>query len=284
MALLLLAEAVMPCPFAVATVDHGLRPESEAEARSVATFCSARGIRHTLLKLDLPSGAALQERARKARYAILGQWAASNDLAGIVTAHHADDQAETLLMRLSRGAGVRGLAGMRPLSPVPGCADSVLLRPLLSWRRKELAEIVAAAGAEAVADPSNRDPRYERARVRLALEELPYLDPAFIAASASHLAEADAALEWAAETALASLEPQGATVHWTPGNTPRAITLRVLERILVMLSRHAPRGAALARWHDRLAAGEVATLAGVRGDGRKATWRFSIAPTPRQPP
>lgn len=281
LALLLLAHAVLPGSFEVATVDHGLRPESAKEAEQVGRIAEVRGIRHAVLRLDLEPGPALQERARAGRYRALGAWARATGLAAIVTAHHVEDQAETLLMRLSRGAGVRGLAAMRAASPLPEWPELGLLRPLLGWRRTELAKVVTASGIEAINDPSNRDLRFERVRFREMLAATPSLDPAALAASAHHLAEVDAAIEWAAEGSLASAESRGGGLHWTPAGTPRAVGLRVLERIVMELSGRKPRGSALARWHDRLSVGEVATLAGVRGDGRKGTWRFTISPEPR---
>ena len=237
---------------------------------------------HQTFRLGLQPGPALQERARAARYNALGEWAAETGLAGIVTAHHADDQAETLLMRLVRGAGVRGLAGMRERSPLPGWPNCILIRPLLQWRRSELAAIVASAGLSPMQDPSNADLRFERVRIRTYLAKLPEVDALMLASSASHLAEADAAIEWAAERALRSVERNGAAFLWMPGETPRAIVLRVLERIIAQIGGPAPRGKALSRWHDQLAAGKVATLAGVRGDGSKAQWRFMLAPLRRQ--
>jgi len=262
-------------------VDHGLRSDSAAEAAGVAALCTARGIAHATLRLELESGPALQERAREGRYAALGDWARAAGLEAIATAHHADDQAETFLMRLNRGAGVRGLAAMRARSPLPGSPDCELLRPLLDWRRPELARIVAEAGLEPVQDPSNSDPRFERARMRAALGEISGLDPAAVVTSTRHLAEADAALDWAARRCLAGVSLEDGRLGWAPADTPRAVALRVLERIVAQLGGGAPRGTAVARWHDRLAAGEVATLAGVRGDGRAAEWRFAAAPPPR---
>ncbi|WP_292928867.1 tRNA lysidine(34) synthetase TilS [Novosphingobium sp. PASSN1] len=281
LALLLLAHAVLPGSFEVATVDHGLRPESAGEAAHVGSIAEAQGIRHTVLRLDLELGPALQERARAARYRALGAWARVAGLAAVVTAHHVEDQAETLLMRLARGAGVRGLAAMRAASPLPEWPELGLLRPLLGWRRTELAKVVTAAGIEAIDDPSNWDARFERVRFREMLAATPSLDPSALAASAHHLAEADAAIEWAAERSLASTEVHVGVLQWTPADTPRAVGLRVLERIVMELSGGKPRGSALARWHGRLSAGEVATLAGVRGDGRKSAWCFTTAPDPR---
>lgn len=282
LALLLLAHAGMPGSFEVATVDHGIRPESAAEAAHVGRICAERGIRHVTLRLNLYAGPALQERARAARYQALGDWAKAADLSAVVTAHHADDQAETLLMRLSRGAGVRGLAAMRGTSPLPEHPECSLLRPLLGWRRRELLEIVAAAGIEAVADPSNADPHFERVRFREILAAVTSLDPLALTASASHLADADAAIEWATKRCLASVEVRAGVLQWTPADTPRAVVMRVLENVVVDLGGSRPRGNALARWHDRLVAGEVATLAGVRGDGRASEWRFTVAPAPRR--
>lgn len=282
--LLLLAQAALPGGFMVATVDHGLRPESAAEARYVAGLCGDLGISHEILSIALEPGSALQERAREARYAALGAWALRTGLKAIATAHHADDQAETLLMRLARGAGVRGLAAMRARSNLPGMHECQLLRPLLGWRRSELAGIVAAAGLEPVLDASNTDMRFERARIRKQLSHAIDLDPMAIAASARHLAEADAAIEWAAERCLGTLRMQGDRLFWHAGGVPRVVALRVLERIIARLGGSRLRGNALARWHDRLVAGEIATLAGVRGDGRKAEWCFALAPRPRRNP
>nr|WP_318248317.1 tRNA lysidine(34) synthetase TilS [Novosphingobium percolationis] len=275
-ALLLLMHEVAPHDFAVATVDHGLRPESAHEAGAVAALCAARAIPHTTLTLALAPGTGVQERARAARYAALGDWAGREGLAALVVAHHADDQAETLAMRLNRGAGVRGLAGMRPRTMTPGHPHLPLLRPLLGWRRAELADVIAQAGIEAADDPSNRDARFERVRVRQGLAASDWLKAERLAASAAHLAEADAALDWAAALALAQVRDEGDALLWRP-DAPRAVALRVLESVVARLGRSVPRGRDVARWHDALQAGGIATLAGVRGDARGDAWRFSVA-------
>lgn len=270
-----------PGPVVVATVDHGLRREGAAEAAIVAAICAGRGVAHATLTLDLAAGPALQERARAARYAALGDWAQAQGVKAIATAHHADDQAETLLMRLNRGAGVRGLAAMRAVSVVPGRPRCALLRPLLGWRKHDLARVVAAAGISPVDDPSNRDPRFERAKLRGFLAGAPWFDAAAMAASANHLADADLVIDWAADRAMRDTVTQDAALCWVPGDTPRAVAHRVLERIVARLGGSVPRGSALARWHDRLAAGGIGTLARVRGDGRAPVWRFTLAPAPR---
>src|SRR5689334_16392944 len=122
LALLLLVAAARPGQVEAATVDHGFRPESRDEAAMVAGLCDRLGVPHATLTVrwERTPETALQERARKERYRLLGFWAEERGLDAIATAHHADDQAETFLMRVSRGAGVRGLAGMRSRSFVPG--------------------------------------------------------------------------------------------------------------------------------------------------------------------
>ena len=281
LALLLLAHAAFPGRFEVATVDHGLRPESAAEAALVSEVCAAQGIAHATLRVAVDPAGNLQANARAARYTALAAWLRGRGLAVLATAHHADDQAETLLMRLARGSGVRGLAGMRPVSAVPGAADLPLVRPLLGWRRAELARVVQDAGIAPAHDPSNRDERFERVRVRAGLAAAGWLDPAALAASAGHLADADAALAWAVEreweagvTALAD------GFAYVPA-APRAVRLRVLERIIAALGTADPRGSEVSRWLDRLAAGETATLGGVRGAGGEDAWRFTAAPPHR---
>ena len=282
LALLLLADQAIPARFEVATVDHGLRAEAAAEAEMVATKCNRLGIPHATLRPTLKPTGNLQANARAARYAALGDWAGARGLAAIVTAHHADDQAETLLMRLNRGAGVRGLAGMRGAATVPGHPALPLLRPLLGWRKAELEAVVAQAGIEPARDPSNVDPRFERARMRAGLAVAPWLDPAALAASAAHLAEADAALDWAAAREWNERVSFGEAIVTYRPLAPRAVQLRVLERLIATLGHEGtPRGTEIARLHDALSAGGVATLGGVRAAAHADGWRFVTAPPRR---
>ncbi len=279
---MLLLAAAQRVPCAVATVDHGLRPESTDEAAAVAAMCASLGLAHTILTLNMAPGSGVQERAREGRYAALGDWAFATGLAALVTAHHADDQAETLVMRLNRGAGVRGLAAMRRVSLVPGRPQCPLLRPLLGWRQAELDAVLTGSGLNPVLDPSNHDTRFERARIRTDLAAASWLNIGALAESASHLAEADTAIEWAAAREFGSATRSGQTLAWSPGDAPRVVVLRVLEHIVAEFGCAAPRGSALARWYDQLAIGRIATLANIRGDGRKSVWLFAKAP-PRRP-
>lgn len=282
LALLLLFHEVAPRDFCVATVDHGLRAEAGEEAAMVAALCASRDIPHATLTLALPKGSAVQERARLARYAEMAKWARGQGLAALVTAHHADDQAETMVMRLNRGAGLRGLAGMRSRSVTPGDPSLPLLRPLLFWRRAELAAVVSAAGIVAADDPSNRDQRYERVRVRDALTSAQVFDANGFASSAANLAQADAALDWAAEQLWQDVVCDAQGFTWNaPEGVPQALALRVLERVLNGLEVHTGRGSDVVRWLEALSAGRVATLAGVKGDARKGRWRFTRVPPHR---
>jgi tRNA(Ile)-lysidine synthase len=149
----------------IATVDHGLRAESRAEAESVARAAAALGFRCHLLRWDGEKPKArLQERARDARYALLAHRArALAPGAAIVTAHHAEDQAETILFRLTRGSGVAGLAGMSEVGEMNGVA---LLRPLLSVTKAALIALCVAEGAEYARDPGNENPAFARVRLR----------------------------------------------------------------------------------------------------------------------
>ena len=259
-----------------------MRADSAAEAHSVAALCDRLGIPHAILRPMVAPAGNLQANARAARYGAMGAWAGARGLGAILTAHHADDQAETLLMRLTRGAGVRGLAGMRGTAQVPGHPGLPLLRPLLGWRKAELEAIVAKAGIEPARDPSNADLRFERVRVRVTLSSAPWLDPASLAASAAHVAEADATLEWAAAREWderVTLDDAGLSYRPT---APRAVRLRVLERIIAALAHEGtPRGSEIARLEAALDAGRVATLGGVRAQVEDDRWRFTPAPPRR---
>ncbi len=282
-ALLLLAAEARPLKVEAATVDHALRPESRAEAEIVASLCERIGVPHTILTCDWDGKplTAIQERARIMRYRLLGDWTRERGLPALVTAHHLDDQAETLLMRLGRGAGVKGLAGMRRNTCPPG-GSVALLRPLLGWRHSELEAVCAAAGVTPVQDPSNEDEQFERVRVRKALAQAEWLDPAAVAESASHLAEADGALHWAAdlEWQRAVRQTDGQLVY-KPTDAPREIRRRIIRRAILMLGTEGggaePRGRELDKILAALRTSRRATLRGVLCVGGPE-WRFTRAP------
>jgi tRNA(Ile)-lysidine synthase len=224
-------------------------------------------------------GGNLQAAARGARYAALGDWAKRMGLAALATAHHADDQAETLVMRLNRASGLRGLAGVRSRGVVPG-TTLPLIRPLLAWRRGELASLVARAGLQPARDPSNANDSYDRVRIRKALAAADWLDAEAVAASAVHLGDAEEAIEWILERVWAeNVAIVDAGLRYLPG-APRAVALRVVSRIIAGFGG-SPRGAAVARLVEDLQAGLGGNVGGVAASIEAGLWVFRPEPARR---
>ena len=164
-----------PLLHGVLHVDHGLRDGSDAEAEQARKLAARLDRAVSVLRWDpgeIDSG--LQEKARQARYALMGKWCRDKGITQLVTAHHADDQAETVQMRIARGTGWRGASGMQPRSyaPVwPALAGVTLVRPALRLSRDELRQSLGKL--EPIADPSNENTDFERIRVRKALSRDP---------------------------------------------------------------------------------------------------------------
>lgn len=194
------------------TVDHGLRPEAGAEAAQVAAWCAAHGIAHeTLVWTGDKPGKGLQAAARAARYALLHEWCHARLYTEMLVAHSENDQAETFLMRMSRGSGIDGLAAMPLVSDRNGVR---LIRPLLTVSRARIEATAAARSLATVSDPSNRDRRYARVRMRdkLKLLETHGVSAAAIAGTARVFGNMRAARERAIATLagdIAVLHPQG---------------------------------------------------------------------------
>lgn len=259
-------------------MDHRLRPESGHDAEFVASVCRQLSLPHTVLPVDVPAGASLQAQARSARYAALGEWAAEHAIAVVLTGHHADDQAETLLMRLARGAGLGGLAGVRARQRVGGVS---LVRPLLGWRKVELEEIVAEAGLAPLRDPANSDPRHDRTRARRLLAEQTSLDPQRLAGSAGCLAQAEEALVFAANRLFAErCRREGQTLLLEVADLPQELRRRLLLRAMTELGAPLPRGPDLERAMSLLAASGRCTLGGLLLQGG-AQWRLTPEPPRR---
>ena len=222
-----------------------------------------------------------QAKAREARYAALAEWAQVRGLAAIATAHHADDQAETLIMRLNRGSGLGGLAGVRAhgwLADWPGLA---VIRPLLSFRRAELVAIVAAAGVPTVADPSNNDERFERVRLRQVLARADWLDPLAVARSAQHLAEAEEALVYATDNAWTACAEEGeGIVTLRRKDEPDAIVMRLVARAIATLGGR-PDSGDVARLVYELYLGRGGNVAGVLAKPQGDCWVFRPEPPRR---
>ncbi|MCW3834645.1 tRNA lysidine(34) synthetase TilS [Sphingomonas canadensis] len=294
MAMLALAHAALPGGVIAATVDHGLRPAAAMEAAMVASHCAAAAIPHRTLTLESPpAGASVQARAREARYAALFAWAGDEGAAALATAHHADDQAETLLMRAARGSGLPGLAAIRERREhMAGCGAAMLLvRPLLNWRRDELRAIAEDCDLPFVHDPSNADDSFDRTRFRRMLEANRWLDVGNIARCAAHLAEAERALIAAVDMLWddrAAIE--GAAVTLDPRDLPRELLRRLVRNAIGHVRAAAPD--AEGEWNDAanieplldaLEAGRGATQAGVQASARRGSWHFRPAPPRRSP-
>jgi tRNA(Ile)-lysidine synthase len=253
--------------FSVATVDHGLRADSRAEAEAVGETARRLGLQHAILdwRGDKPK-TGLQAAARAARYALLVRHAHEMDADAIVVAHTADDQAETVAMRAARDAGARGLAGMKEVMLIAaGASEPVaLLRPFLNVRRGALRAFLTDAGAAFVDDPSNRDHRFERVRIRetLAREGEPAIDDLLRKASLMRAeAERIEAAEVARFAALAgSFAATGAARLAIPAISDAGLIARLVGAIGG--GEYPPPESAAAHALKRALAGEAASLGG----------------------
>jgi tRNA(Ile)-lysidine synthase len=197
---------VVACHF-----DHQLRAESAADLAFVRELCAGLGVECLTGEGDVAAAAreqrkGIEEIARQMRYQFLAFVAGKERADCIATGHTFDDQAETVLMHIVRGSGVRGVRGMLPQSPVPGAQAQRLIRPLLVLRREETMDICSEAGIEPLRDPSNADPAYTRNRLRNeTLDALRVLNPS--------IEEALNRLAMSAREVFADVERQSHTVQ-----------------------------------------------------------------------
>jgi len=263
------------------TVDHGLRPGSADEARMVARLCEGWGVPHTtLLWRDRDGGGNLPDRARRARYRLMAGWAHEEGIGCIALGHTLDDQAETFLMRLSRGAGVDGLSAMAPRWDHDGITFA---RPLLEVGREELRDALRARGLAWIDDPSNDDPVYERARVRRALAVLSPLgiDAPTLSSVAANLADVrDTLYVQVARAAaeIARIEAGDVVVAWAGlAALDPEIARRLLQEAILWISGagYPPRGRAMTRLVGALSGGKSPTLHGCRFITRAGTVRIT---------
>jgi tRNA(Ile)-lysidine synthase len=223
-------------PVTAAHLDHAMRPGSGADARWVAGLCRAWGVPLEVARLEAPPSS--EAEARHARYAFLER--ASGAGAWIATAHHADDQAETVLFRLARGTGVRGLRGIAPLR-------GSIVRPLLPFTRSELQAYAAGAGLACRTDPTNAELRYARNRIRhRVLPELEAARPGATRSLAALAAEAwrveaawKAVVTAAADVVVVGPEPGSPGGTLLAGDRLRAYHPHLQGRLLrYLLRRH----------------------------------------------
>lgn len=225
-----------------ATVDHGLREASTQEAQAVGALCRTLGLPHSILAWDgAKPESGIQARARAARYDLLAQQARRLGGAVVVTAHTLDDQAETVMMRMARGSGPAGLAGMR----LRGMRDGMILaRPLLTIPKARLVATARARGLWCVEDPSNADRRFERVRWRGLMPSLAKtgLDAGRLGALARRAARMDDAVSALAARAFAVTLMPGmgagsiALRFSALRDEPEEIALRVLDLALDQLA------------------------------------------------
>ncbi len=265
------------CRVTALTVDHGLRAESAAEAAQVAEWCLNSQIQHeTLVWRGEKPTANVQSLARQARYGLLDAWCEMNDASALLLAHHLEDQAETVLMRLGRGSGVYGLAGMRAENGAPYPGAPVRARPLLDVSKARLTATLQAAGQAWIEDPSNQDTRSTRVRARSLWPALAAIGitPERVARTAANLARAADALEASTDSLFSGtvrVSPCGyATIDKSALRAAHdEIALRTLARVLMATngSDYAPRLERLERLLARIRADNLAggvTLGGCR--------------------
>ncbi|WP_156953387.1 tRNA lysidine(34) synthetase TilS [Afifella pfennigii] len=252
------------------TFDHGLREESGAEAAAVARACGELGLKHHVRRWPaaVRPRSGLQAAARLARYAAAIGVAKEAGLGAVLTAHHRDDVAETVLMRLARSSEPRALAGIEPSLLREGWPQ--IGRPFLGVARAELATTCAALGLPKVEDPSNRDPAFERARIRAAMPALAAIgiDAARLVDFANRQRTIAAAFEAEAEGALAEAEvSETGVIHLPrPGGWRNRLGeeawLAAVRRLVI-----AAAGATSAPTRDKLAALDAALGAAMAGEG-----------------
>jgi tRNA(Ile)-lysidine synthase len=256
---------------AVATVDHGLRAEARAEAEVVGEHARRRGFDHHVIEWrgEKPKS-RLQERARDARYRLLAEHAKKIGADHIVTAHHADDQTETVLFRLLRGSAVAGLRGMETFAAREGLT---LARPLLGLRKSDLIAYCEENGETFIVDPSNEDPRFARSRLRefsgLMAEQ--GFGPFEVERLSRRAARMEEAVARATAQAAERLEWDGDASNRDAGllfAEPQEIVLRLLRQEIVRIGGPEANGVRLEQVE---ALGEALRRAAERGEARGAT-------------
>ncbi len=256
------------------TVDHGLRPEARAEARTVGRWMRQRGIAHRVLAWRGPKPkSGIQAAAREARYRLLTEWCRSEGALHLLVGHTCDDQAETVLLRLAAGSGPHGLAGMPSIQEL---AAARILRPLLGIARGRIVATLRARSQLWIEDPSNRDERFARIRVRrmLAAASRGGTHAANLARSAGELGRFRAGQERKVADVLAravELRPEGYALLDAAVLAEAApeIGRRALAALLATIGGlgYVPRGDAVRTLHAELCAdraGKGRTLAHCR--------------------
>lgn len=263
-------------------VDHRLRAESAQEANLTKTRLEALGIACDIVCWHHEGIAtAIQEKARNARYALLTQWCRAHQCTHVLTAHHADDQAETIAFRLWRGAGVEGLAGIKPVRSVDGIQ---VIRPLLHLSKTQLIGFLQERGIAWVEDASNQNSAFDRIKIRRMLAANPELTPRLLALG-EHMARASDAIEARVQCFLnthAEQDEHETRIHADALMAlPFEFRIRVISQVIARMSRapEPPRYYQLKRIAENLP--KKASLGGVTLIHEGQWWR---ALAPREKP
>lgn len=286
----------------VLTVDHGLRKSSAADAKKVAAWAKRLGLSAKVLTWrGKKPKTGIEAAARQARYRLMGEFLRKQKIGTLLVGHNQDDQAETFLLRLARGSGLDGLAGMQPRAswPVEGFAGLVLARPLLGMSRDQLRAYLKAKGQAWLDDPMNEDTAFDRVKVRKARDALTAagLTVPRIAAAAAHLARARESLDvmTAAVVLRAVRKQEGGGILLDAAAlaaAPREVGLRALAGVLMGIGEQAyrPRFESLERLFDKIAGASLrggATLHGCQirplGNKEKDFAPFTLAVTRENP-
>lgn len=238
MALLLILKE-QNIPLHAITVDHGLRSESGHEAMQVAAWCKALGVPHTTLHWrhkNISSG--IPEKAREARYGLMTDWCKKNNIRHLYTAHHLDDQIETILFRLTRGSGLVGLSGMLPTTERYGIT---LHRPLLATPKSELLSLLRDKKQAYLEDPSNQNPAFTRNAIRIRLQSLTPAQKQRFHMVAEAFTRFRTGLEKRVEAALTQCFSNGILNHAAFISHPAELKIRILHHICNHISgNHEP--------------------------------------------
>jgi tRNA(Ile)-lysidine synthase len=227
------------------TVDHGLRPEANEEARQVGVWVKDwPHVRHEILRIDAGEDNAptssIMENAREGRYKVLDEYCRAHNIRKLFVAHHREDQAETFLFRLAKGSGLDGLAAMRYERPYNG--NLTIVRPLLDFAKEQLIAICAENDIPCVRDPTNDDTRFARNRLRRAYDVLERegLTAKRLSVTAGRIARAREALDYTAQKVMKEAQvlkesqkvilDRGIIEEW-----PSEIRLRVIIKAMAEL-------------------------------------------------
>jgi tRNA(Ile)-lysidine synthase len=268
-------QAKLPAPI-VLTVDHGLRADSAKDAKAVAKTAADAGLKaHVLTFKGAVPKSDIEAEARAARYRLMGEWLTAHKINALYVAHTMEDQAETFLLRLTRGSGLDGLSAMRSIAryPLSGFDAIRLVRPLLEFSGAALRDYLKTKKQNWLEDPMNADPRFARSRLRASWPQLEALGltASRVADAADHLGRAREALEGMTEALLAraaKFDAEGVLLDSVRLKmAPREVGLRALAAVLSRISGEAyrPRFGRLERLFDSIRDGTLGGGATLHG-------------------